>query len=133
MAFVAAPAWAGWEKVYEDYWFVYYIDPATIQHIARPWFSALRIEGDLLRIQELQNRKRRRYGGREEAMSQLNFVEYDCRAEESRTLSWTEYSEPMRGGKVLSSNDIHHNRWAYRSYFSKATYSRDIFEVVCRR
>ena len=95
-ALVATPALAEWEKMAENDDIAYYIDPATT-----------RKDGNLRRVWTVQDLKQK---GKNGEMSRRALVEYDCKEERSRTLSYSLYSEPMSGGQKLISND-YYSRW----------------------
>jgi hypothetical protein len=95
-ALIALPALAGWEKMAETDDVAYYIDPATT-----------RKDGDLRRVWTVQDLKQQ---GKNGEMSRRALVEYDCKAQRSRTLSYSLHSAPMSGGQLLLSND-YYSRW----------------------
>ncbi len=83
------PAWAEWANIGETGEGTFYLDPATI-----------RKDGNLRRVSVGQDRKRR---GTDGEMSVRGFYVFDCKDGRFRVLSASWHSEPMGGGKTLSS------------------------------
>ena len=96
IALVAAPAWAEWVQMSDSDDLVAYIDPATIHK-----------DGNLRRVWTVQDLKQK---GKNGEMSRRALLEYDCKEERSRTLSYSLHSEPMSGGQLLLTND-YYSRW----------------------
>jgi hypothetical protein len=96
-ALIAAPALAGWERMAENDDVTYYIDPATA-----------RKDGDFRKVWKILDLKQK---GKSGEMSRKTLIEYDCKEDRSRTLSYSLYSEPMSGGNLILSND-YYSRWA---------------------
>lgn len=96
ISLVAAPAWADWVPMSESDDPATYIDPATV-----------RKDGNLRRASMLENLKQK---GKFGELSRQTLVEYDCKEERSRTLSYSLHSEPMSGGQLLLTND-YYGRW----------------------
>ena len=80
-------AWAKWEKVSENDYGDFYIDPETI-----------RKDGSLVRVWEIQNLIQRDKDGE---LSVRMRVEYDCKQERYRNLSFSTHSEAMASGRIL--------------------------------
>ena len=112
---VAAPARAEWVKAGEAGIATYYIDSATI-----------RKEGDFRKVLQMHDFEEIQKGGE---MSRQGLMEYDCKAARYRLLEFTEYSEPMLGGKKLKSSD-YQGRWAA---VPPDTVNADILKSVCAR
>lgn len=88
LTLIAAPALAAnWEKVSESDTAAYFIDPATLQK-----------NGVLRRVVQVQDLKQRDKDGE---LSRRALVEYDCRANENRTLSLSMHADAMGEGKKL--------------------------------
>jgi hypothetical protein len=76
---------------------VFYFDPTTI-----------RKNGNFPRMWSLENQKQRNKDGR---MSLLILSEYDCKEERLRTVSFSEHSELMASGRLLSSMSTPSSVW----------------------
>ena len=116
-------AWAEWVKVAETGDTVFYVDPATVAD-----------KGDVRQVAVLQDHAKQEPGG---VRSRRVLYEIDCSRERMRTLSVTEYSEPMAGGRNLSSSE-RESQWMYvaprtgSNIASSATY-RSILRFACAR
>ena len=86
---VTGSAWAAWEEVAASDSIDYYFDPASI-----------RKDGNLVRVWEIQNLKQRAKNGE---LSRRVRVEYDCKQERFRNLSFSNHSEAMASGTNLIS------------------------------
>ena len=115
LTLAAAPAWAEWVKVSETDEVTFYIDPATI-----------RKDGNLRRVWEIQDLKKRDKGG---VMSRRGLFEYDCKDERDRVLSFSAHSDPMAGGKVLFSLN-EPDKW---DYIPPRTVSQTRMQFVCAK
>ena len=97
---VAAPAWAGWVKVWESKTSgtITYFDPDTI-----------RKDGNLRRVWVLQDLKTR---GKNGEMSRRALWEYSCPEERFRSLQISFHTDPIaKGSRLLSDNDP--SEWQY--------------------
>ena len=84
---VSSPAWAEWEKVFED--------DNTTEYIDSPIRAP---ERNRTKVWQMKNLKQRdEYG----IMSIRTRFEYDCKEERRRILSMSSHSEPMAGGKTI--------------------------------
>lgn len=82
-------AWAGWVLVAQNDDIDFYIDPKTI-----------RKDGNFVRVWEIQDLKQRAKDGE---LSRRMRLEYDCKQERQRALSYSTHSEPMARGKTILS------------------------------
>jgi hypothetical protein len=115
LAFVSAPAWAEWVRVDGTNIANHYIDPTTIKK-----------DGNLRRVWDLQDLKQRDEDGK---MSIRTLVEYDCKEDRLRPLSFSTHSERMGGGNVLFTVDID-GKWAY---IAPETVAATKLKVVCAK
>jgi hypothetical protein len=121
MLFAATSAWAEWAKVTETGDTVFYVDRASIDP-----------KGDLRRVAVIQDYAKQEPGG---VRSRRVSYEIDCAAERLRSLSVTEHSEPMAGGKSVNSWE-RESEWLYvaprtGSNISSRTAYRTILRFVC--
>ena len=84
---LAGSAWAGWVLFDSDDETRFFYDPTTI-----------RKDGNLRRVWELMDHKKRRDNG---AMSYRFRSEFDCKQERYRFLGFTSFPEPKAGGTAL--------------------------------
>jgi len=96
IALAAAPAWAEWVSMSENDDPATYVDPATV-----------RKDGNLRRAWMVQDLKQK---GKNGEMSRRTLVEYDCKEERSRPISYSLHTEPKSGGQMLLTND-YYGRW----------------------
>ena len=89
LIFATASAWAEWAKVSEASNTVFYLDPASIAD--QDGFRRASVTEDITNPQLSGARSRR------------VLYEIDCALERLRTLSTTDYSEPMGQGKDMAS------------------------------
>jgi hypothetical protein len=107
--------WAEWVLVnkLEDIQFFY--DPTTIRN-----------EGNMRRVWTLQNLKQRGAIGE---MSRRIRQEFDCKQERYQLLDISEHSEPMAGGKVLTTG-IGSGVWRG---IAPGTNSTSLLEIICSK
>jgi len=91
LALVAAPAWAGWDKLVEADGWTLYVDTAS-----------LRMNGNFRRIWQMEDLKQRAKDGE---MSRRTLMEYDCKDERARSISTASFSGPMLNGQTLRWSD----------------------------
>lgn len=115
LTLAAAPAWADWVKVSETDEVTFYIDPATI-----------RKDGNLRRVWEIQDLKK---PDKEGVMSRRGLLEYDCKDERDRVLSFSAHSDPMAGGKLLFSLN-EPGKW---DYIPPETLRRTTMRIACAK
>ena len=115
LTLAALPAWAQWLKASETDTSTFYIDPATI-----------RKDGDLRKVWTINDLKQRHKDGE---MSRRSLHEYDCKEERYRTLSISEHSDPMAGGRTISS-DNGSGKW---NYIAPGTPAQTILRIVCAK
>lgn len=80
-------AWAEWVRVDETHIASMYIDPSTIRR-----------DGNFRKVWELQDLKQRDKTG---WLSSRYRIEYDCKEERGRILSFSTHSDSMAGGDTL--------------------------------
>ena len=112
--FFTSSAWAEWITIGENEVDTLYID-----------FASLHPNGQIRKILELQDFKRRGKGGE---MSVLTRSEYDCEKLSYRVLAVTTYAGPMAAGKKLSSKTKSSKAWVL---VIPQTDSETVFETVC--
>ena len=112
--FFTSSAWAEWITIGENDVDTLYID-----------FAGLHPNGQIRKILELQDFKRRGKGGE---MSVLTRSEYDCEKLSYRVLAVTTYSGAMAAGKKLSSKTKSSKAWVL---VIPQTDSETVFETVC--
>ena len=112
---ITGPALAEWVRVAEDDNSSIYIDPATI-----------RKDGNFRKAWELQDLKKRNKNGE---LSSRYRMEYDCKEERARILSFTTHSGSMAGGDILFS----HNTAAYWVNSAPNTWSETLLTIVCAK
>ena len=123
MLFAAPSAWAEWAKVTETPDTVFYVDRASTAD-----------KGQFRRVAVIQDYAKQEPGG---VRSRRVSYEIDCTEERLRSLSVTEHSEPMAGGKSVNSWE-RESEWIYvaprtgSNIPSRTTY-RTIFRFVCSR
>ena len=108
-------AWAEWVRYAESEEVTFYYDSYTI-----------RKEGNLRRVWELQDLRKREKDGNISVRARL---EYDCKNERSRHLGLSTHSEPMAGGTVLST-DGEDNNWLA---IPPSTPFGTILNIVCTK
>ena len=123
MLFAATSAWAEWAKVTEIADTVFYVDPASIGD-----------QGKFRRVAVIRDYAKQEPGG---VRSRRVLYEIDCTAERLRSLSATEYSEPMAGGKSVNSWE-RESDWLYvaprtGSNIPSRTAYTPILRFVCSR
>ena len=91
-----------------------YYDPATI-----------RVNGHLRRVWTIQDLKRREPEG---YMSFRSLVEYDCREERNRVLSFSAHPEPMAGGRIMVSSDSP-GQW---KYIVPESIGQALLKILCK-
>jgi hypothetical protein len=112
---LAGSAWAEWVIYTWNDEATFYYDPATI-----------RKEGNMRRAWELTDLRKR---GRSGEMSRRIRMEYDCKQERNRLLSISGLSEPMAGGKVLSTE----GEEAQWDAIAPGTVAEIMLEIVCAK
>jgi hypothetical protein len=123
MLVAATSAWAEWGKVTETADTVFYVDPASIDH-----------KGNFRRVAVIQDYAKQEPGG---VRSRRVLYEIDCTGEGLRSLSVSEHSEPMAGGKSMNSWE-RESEWLYvaprtGSNVPSRTAYRPILKFVCSR
>lgn len=109
------PAWAEWAKIGETEDGTFYLDSATI-----------RKDGNLRRVSVGQDRKQR---GTDGEMSVRGLYVFDCKDGRFRVLSASWHSEPMGGGKTLSS-ESDPSEW---NSIAPDTANKAMFNFVCAK
>jgi len=109
---ISCTAWAEWVQVADSSVSTYFIDRASI-----------RKEGSLRKVWELENFKKQEKGVR----SIRSRVEYDCKQERFKTLTFSTHTELMAQGQVID-NDIGNFPWRE---IPPKTVSARLFEYVC--
>lgn len=112
---VTGSAWAEWVKVAEGDGVDLYIDLETI-----------RKDGNRRRVWQIQNLKQR---GKDGESSRRLRMEYDCKQERDRLVSFSFHSEPMASGTALSNVDGGLG-WAD---IPPGTLSEVVLKIVCAR
>ena len=98
LAAVSSSAMAEWVQVSGTESNTVYADPATI-HIA----------GNTVKMWNLFDLRTARLLDKQPYMSMKRQVEYDCKEERSRLLSFSGHSDNMAGGEVVFSDSDPHN------------------------
>jgi hypothetical protein len=115
---LAGSAWAEWVLYTETQTATFYYDPATISKIS---------DGSMRRrVWQLTDLRKRDKDG---AMSRLSRVEYDCKQESYRFLTFSAHSEPMTSGTVLKTEDEEDNLKA----IPPNTVLEMILNIVCAK
>lgn len=115
---LAGSAWAEWVLYTETQTATFYYDPATISKIS---------DGSMRRrVWQLTDLRKRDKDG---AMSRLPRVEYDCKQESYRFLTFSAHSEPMTSGTVLKTEDEEDNLKA----IPPNTVLEMILNIVCAK
>jgi hypothetical protein len=109
---ISCTAWAEWVQVADSSVSTYFIDRASI-----------RKEGSLRKVWELENFKKQEKGVR----SIRSRVEYDCKQERFKALTFSTHTELMAQGQVID-NDIGNFPWRE---IPPKTVSARLFEYVC--
>lgn len=109
------PAWAEWVNVGATEDATFYLDPVTI-----------RKDGDLRGVSVGQDMKQQ---GKDGEMSGRGSYVFDCKDERFRVLSASWHSEPMGGGKILSS-ESDPGDW---NPIAPGTANKAMFNFVCAR
>ena len=112
--FLPSSAWAEWITIGENDVDTLYID-----------FASLHPHGQIRKILELQDFKRRGKGGE---MSVLTRSEYDCEKLSYRVLAVSTYAGAMAAGKKLSTKTKSSKAWVL---VIPQTDSETVFETVC--
>jgi len=94
LAVASSSAAAEWVEVDSDETLTFYINPTTIRR-----------DGNLVRMWELLEYKTARMRDKVKYMSSKAESEYDCKAEQLRTLSLSLHSGNMAGGGAVYSTD----------------------------
>lgn len=115
LAFIAAPALAEWERVFENDTAAYFIDTASVQK-----------NGVLRRVAQVQNLRQRDKDGE---LSRRALVEYDCRQAENRTLALSMHADAMGEGRKL---DAYTDPSSPRKVATGSS-GEAILKVVCAR
>jgi hypothetical protein len=113
---VTNPSWAEWEKVSENDYGNFYIDPATMLK-----------NGSIVRVWWIQNLIKRNQGGE---LSVRMRVEYDCKQERFRYLSFSTHSEAMASGKMLMNSEEGNFPWRDTP---RGSPSETRLKIVCSR
>jgi hypothetical protein len=108
-------AWANWINFGGNSILTVYIDPAS-----------LRKDGNFRKIWQLQDLQQRDKDGE---FSRRVRMEYDCKNERFRALSWTMHSAQMAQGEILSDN----SKAAQWSDIPPGTIADDILKLVCTK
>lgn len=70
--------------------------------------ASIRKVGDKVKMWDLKDNNTIQTSGADKYLSSKTFIEYDCKEEQSRVLSFSLFSENMGGGNVLySDSDVH--------------------------
>jgi hypothetical protein len=122
---LAAPAFAGWEKLYEGRAHNRYVDPETITKDADgDGYRTAHLLSEY-RLSDEEFQKVHPDGTR----SHVSLREYDCKRNRSRELAWFNYSGRMGDGKLVSAG-------AEVTAWSKSTgnlASESVARFVCER
>lgn len=113
LVLLAAPTWAEWVKFDSNVNGVFYADPTTI-----------RKDGQFRRVWVIRDLNKRDKDGK---MSVRILNEYDCKDERARGVSFSSHSEPMAGGKLLTSFN-EPTKW---NYISPETVGESMLDFVC--
>jgi hypothetical protein len=118
----ATSAWADWVKVTEVSDTAYYVDPELVG------------KGNVRRVSVMHDYAKPEPGG---VRSRRVLYEIDCSGQRLRSLSATEYSEPMGQGKSVNSWE-RESEWLYvapttGSNLPSRTPYRPIVRFVCSR
>ena len=118
----ATPAWADWVKVTEVSDTAYYVDPESLG------------KGNVRRAAVIHDYAKPEPGG---LRSRRVMYEFDCAEQRLRSLSATEYSEPMGKGKSVNSWE-RESEWLYvapttGSNIPSRTPYRPILRFICSR
>lgn len=111
--FATGSAWAEWVSLGESDSMTAHIDPDT-----------LRTDGNLRKVWILINFKQRNTDG---TMSVRSKQEFDCKNERYRFLAFSNYSEPMTGGKLIF-NSENSSSW---HEIAPGTPSNSFLKAVC--
>ena len=92
LLFITGSAWAEWVETVKTEKETFYMDPSTI-----------RKDGDSRKVWEIVDYQQRNKDG---SMSARLRMEYDCKGERHRFLSFSTHPEPMGGGDALLRNSF---------------------------
>jgi len=112
---VAVPAFAGWEEMVSRGGISLFVDPQTIK-----------VSGDTRNVLALVAYNEPLSNG---ARSIQGAMEYDCRDKRLRTLTFTQYAEPLARGRVVSDSQSP-SEWGP---VAPGTFAADALEFVCRQ
>ena len=112
---VSGSAWAEWVKINENDSRLIYIDPQTI-----------RKDGNLRKVWQITDLKQRFTNGE---LSRRSRLEFDCKNERFRYLSFSIHSGPMAGGTILSQL-VEDTKWAD---IPPRSSSETMLQVVCAK
>ena len=115
VALTAAPVFAAWEEMVSNSGIAIYIDPQTIK-----------INGSNRSVLALVAYSEVLPNG---ARSIRGMMEYDCKEMRFRTLSFSQYAEPLAQGKLLSENEVSTD-W---SSVAPETFAADALNHVCKK
>jgi hypothetical protein len=115
LVILAGSAWAEWMMYFESESITYYYKSATI-----------RKDKNMRRVWRLQELKQHDAGG---VKSRRMRIEYDCKEERYRILSYTFHSESMAGGEILATGG-EDNNW---SEIPPATAGEEMLKIVCAK